>query len=727
MNLRRICAILGAAFAVGTVVFVSSLSSSVDRQAECVAARLLKQVPVPDGVNTVSLTVDYRPENRVMQGPPMMANIAVKDGVEGVVVTKSFFAQRKLLPPPVGETLTFVGRNGAYKVKISGFIDWDRPVRGYPNMFVSPETARTIREKWEPHKAMSAKDLAPMFKSDAGRNFDMAKALLLWAAALTALCLIVNALLISIESSRREIALLRVAGLSRACAGMKVFGESLFLCLSGALLGSLLSVGAIYAYVSYFAAEFPEGAAVSVKSIVLSFAAAPALAVLAGLFALRKALSVKPLEAASAKSPNPGIVGMVVAFAFGFGAFVAIEVWGASLMSSFIPSRQWTDAIVSILPKGVSSFDIEKLKKLPEIKSVAELQPLQVFFDPLEEVPQKKSASGGKSPRGRGRGKAYRNALLLASDIFPKFEIISPANEKRSIAQIVSEPDKCVITEMMSRAHKLKVGDEIKLTFIRGGKYSLKVAAIADVNWHMVTSRGLVRGLGRMPVHTDGPVFVSFDTLAAVDMRPQEMVGMTHLWLDYNDEFLRKNGYFEAGRLTEKSIVAALGGAWHKDKKGNVAGNTVRLHNRDEIADGTLAHGNSIIGEMAKIPFIFIVVICTGFVSLALASADARKNEFVLLRAAGATRGYIVLLLTWDMLKVALWGIVWGLVAGAGAGWLFTFATRAGMSAWGLPAAFAVPWREIAVGILLSLLFSLAMGVPSSVVAVLKKGKIQGS
>jgi putative ABC transport system permease protein len=225
----------------------------------------------------------------------------------------------------------------------------------------------------------------------------------------------------------------------------------------------------------------------------------------------------------------------------------------------------------------------------------------------------------------------------------------------------------------------------------------------------MVTSRGLVRGLNRMPVNTDGPVFVSFDTLAACDLRPQHYVKMTHLWLDYEREFLKSNGVFSAGRIVEKEIVKALGLL-----ETEVYDNTVRLHARDEIADGTLAHGTNIIGSMARVPFIFIAVISLGFIAMLIASADSRKREFAVLRAVGATHFQLAAILAKEAIKVAALAIALGLPGGALVGWLFTAATRSAMGNWGLPPAFAVPWAVILEGAIGAMFFALAVAIPTA-------------
>lgn len=721
-GVRHACAALGIAAAVGAVVFTDSLTASGDHQALAMAERLLTEVRVPEGAQVAQMALDYRPGGRVMQGPPMTATVATSDmagiGPGECVVTPALFAQRRLPVPPEGTELTFVGRKGAYKLKMASQLDWSRPVRGYPNVFVTPTAAEAIGEEWTAFETPSAEELAPLFTSDAGRNMDRAKPLLLWAAALTALCLLLNSLFLSVEARRTELATLRVVGLTRTGVVKLVAKEALALTLAGLVVGIAAALAALWCYVAVDADTFPMGMAVGRRGVVASAALAPLIAVLGALVALKPALSVKPLEAASNRPPRRKHIGMLVAFACGFGAFVAVEVWGTSLTKPFIPSPEWPDAIVSILPGGVSSFDIERLRGIPGVERIAELQPLQVNILPLEEM---KGFGGGKAPRGRGgpggmRGAQYRNALLLASDWLPDFKFSEGSHGEAEKA--IREGDACVITEMMARARGLKKGDSLELDAGGGLVMKLEIAGIVDLNWHMVTSRGLLRGMNRMPGNTDGPVFVSFDTLSACDMRPQQYVPMTHLWLDYKPDFLAKNGVFPSGRIVERDIVKALGGAYLETEDGDVRGNTVRLHSRDEVADGTLSHGSDLVGAMARVPFIFLAVVSLGFVAMLVASFDSRRREFVVLRAVGATRMQLASRLVGETLKVAFWGIVLGIPGGALVGWLSTSATRALMANWGLPASFSMPVPLVLEAALGAVLFALLFAVPTALVLV---------
>lgn len=716
MKTRHLCALLGVAVAVGTVSFMQSLVKTNADQSLALAQRLLDEVVIPADASVSRLALDYRPDGRVMQGPPLRIALAAGDSLDGIsngwcVVTRSLFAQRRLEPPPVGSELTLVGRQGAYRLKIAAILPWERPVRGYPNAFVSRATASTIDEDWQAWEAKSAEDLSPLFMSDEERHFDSSKLLLVWAAILTALCLIVNTLFLSVESGRRELATLRVLGLTRLGVVQRIVAESLVLAFGGWLVGTVVATAFLWWRVAADAAAFPMGMSLSVRGILLCLVMTPLVATVAALIALRPALSVRPLEAASARPPRKRHLGLIVAFACGFGAFVAVEVWGSSLMSAFIPSKELPDAIVSILPGGISSFEIEKLQgRLPGVRRIHELVPLQVNFDPLDPISDRSGPSTGRP--------AFRNVLLLGSDWLPELHFVAGTREEA--LRLLGEGDNCVITEMMARARNLNLGDSFALDAGGGLKMALKVVGIVDCNWHLVTSRGLLRGLNRMPINTDGPAFVSFDTVAACDVRPAEMVNMTHLWLDYETEFLRTNGVFQAGRLVERSIVSALDGAYRMDDDEQIRGNTVRLHARDEVSDGTLAHGNEIIGAMARVPFIFILVVSFGFVALLVASAESRKREFIVLRTIGATRLQLAGELTKEALCVALCGLAIGFPTGALAGWLFTGGTRGVMANWGLPANFAVPWSIVFEGALGAVAFALLVAVPTSLLLVRK-------
>ncbi len=760
---RFLCAVLGIAAAVGAVVFTFSLTATNAAQAPALARRATApwaawQFEGGRGrgkadltLSVVFMTIDYRPGGRVLQGPPMRTVVAAAPEenpygctqlVEGrwpdasspvceVVCTRNTLVRfGRGVPPPVGTDIKFVGEKGTLTAKVVGYLAEAKLPMGWPGVFANPAAFGILKDETHGQVAFwkTVPDRAPpdlltaeseqvvrAFTGDEARRMDYARPLLFAAAILTALCLLVNSLLLAVESNRRVLATLRTVGLTRGGVVSLVAAESLFATGVGWLLGCLGGCAALMLFVSADSVSFPVGPAFAWGVMGVAGALALVVAFAAILFALRPALAVRPLDAQDMR-PHRRRRGMAIAFGCGFGAFVAVEVWGASLMRAFVPSEEWPDAIVSVLPEGVSSFDIEKLRKIPGVKRISELMPLQLNFDPEEpmEMPggrdKRDLPAGNQRERSRlSRPVPCRNALFLAAEWLPQFKFLEGTWEEATNA--IFRTDACVITEMTSRARKLHKGDKLRVAIGgRGPKtpVELPIAGVVDLNWHMVTSRGLVRGLNRAPVMTDGPVFVSFDTLESLDARPAPHVKMTHLWVEYEPEFLKEKGVFPAGREVERAIAHALG--LNPENPNNAS--TVRLHARDEIADGTLAHGSDVIGQAARVPFIFLGILAIGFIAMLVADADASKREFAVLRAVGATKGQLTLRLVLGALRTAFWGIVCGLPVGALTGWLFSFGTG---SIWpGLPHYFVLPVRVVLEGAAGAVAFALAFALPAA-------------
>ena len=771
---RFICAVIGVAAAVGAVTFVTSLSATNSAQAPYLAKEAVRpwsawkiegefgfgrrrggkppaersearterkapaRIPKCDlKMELIGATIDCRPGGRALQGPPMRAVIARAPAknpyestelIEGrwvdlnsssheVVCTRNTLKRfRGEALAGVGDTVKFVGRAGTMSAKIVGFLDDQKLPMGFPGVFANNAAFDGFADEKKGSISLWSKEIegpgvmtpsservVESFKGDEQRRMDYARPLMLVAAILTALALLVNSLLLSVEANRGSLAVLRTVGLTRFGVVRFAFVESFISTCVGASAGVLLAALALYAYVSLDPVAFPAGVAFNFRIMAIAAASAFAVAPLAVLFALKSFLSVKPLDASSLR-PRSRRLGMAIAFAFGFGAFVAVEIWGASLMRGFVPSREWPDAIVSLLPGGANSFDVEKLRDIKGVKRISELLPLQVDLQDGASAKEVKSAKGPE----------YRpNALFLAAEWLPEFKFVE--GDHASAAKAVRDGDGCVISLMMSRARSLHKGDKLKL--LVGGRgpkteVSLPVVGVVDVNWHMVTSRGLVRGMNGASGMTDGPVFASFNTVESLDPRPAAHVRMTHLWVEYEKDFLSENGVFGSARIVEREISSRLGGS--NDF-------TVRLHARDEIADGTLAHGSDLIGQAARVPFVFLAILAIGFIAMLVAEADAAKNEYAVLRAVGATRAQLVSRLAAAALKTAAWGILIALPFGALAGWLFAIKTA---SVWpGMPHYFVIPWRIIVEGALGAVVFALVVAIPTAMTIIKRATK----
>ena len=390
--------------------------------------------------------------------------------------------------------------------------------------------------------------------------------------------------------------------------------------------------------------------------------------------------------------------GTILTLSLGLGAFIAVHIWGGTLMSSFVPSPEWPDAIVSILPNGLDSEQVEAASICKGIEDGRFLT-LDCTQRPIDK----------KSPAFIGREEEIPkgNILLFGADAIKTFGGDKPMAPFKfvegtpdSAVKSMAEGKGCVIVAMLSRMGNLHLGDKI----IFGDK-EFEVAGVVDLNWHMVTSRGLVR----TSFGNEGAKDRSFQgrtaSMAFVDEKVvRKMTGNIDrtyfLWVDMTKE-LRSLGGLQAAARLDSELRAAV------KSDGDSA---IRVHHRDEIADGTLSHGNDILGTMARIPFWSLIVTSTSIVALLIASVNGSRHEFDVMRAIGMTRQQVCRLIFGEALLVTLCSVVLSLISGILIGWSFTGLSRWMLSA-GLAVKLIVPWAVIFKGIIFAVALCAIMAI----------------
>jgi len=392
---------------------------------------------------------------------------------------------------------------------------------------------------------------------------------------------------------------------------------------------------------------------------------------------------------------EPGRVrGTVLTLALGLGGFAAVHIWGGTLMASFVPSPEWPDAIVSFLPNGLSDGEAARAAACP---GVAGGRALKVDCTQLPLDADGPAFAGREPPDGA--------VLFFGTDPEAAFGGADPLMRLRFVegepgaaVAAMKEGRGCVVVAMLARLAGLHAGDGI-----RAGGRELEVAGVVELNWHLVTSRAQVRSrfgneaagpAAGPPRRTIGMAFVSEQWV-----RERTRNDRTYfLWTDMTGELRALGGLAAAERL-DAQMRAALGGGGR---------NAVQVHHRDEIADGTLAHGNDIIGTMARVPLWSLAVASTGLAALLVAGARSGKREFAAMRAAGMTRGQLARLLLGEGLLTALAAVALGVAGGGLAGGSFT-----GLSGWmagaGLAVRLDVPWATLAKGVAFALTWCAAM------------------
>lgn len=449
--------------------------------------------------------------------------------------------------------------------------------------------------------------------------------------------------------------------------------------------------------------------------------------------------------------------GMVMTIGVGLGTFTAIHMWGGTLMGAFIPSKEFPEIIVSALPDG---FSREDAKKIPSIEGVEKHRGLEMevaqFY--LSDAMRERAEQRARRPFAPDYNViivgADPAALFAGEDPLANFAFVQ--GDRESAAKALAAGGACVITAMFQRETGLGLGDAVE--FLAGGAMGrpelggprmmggpggprgpgmrrgpggrgpggrpggapepgkmlpppmarpdapakiekLTIAGVVDVNWHLLTSRARFRGRGGMPVGTAGPVFVSEDAARALTGNHDRTY---FLWFNLTDDY-RRLGELPAGQQIDANLKAAVAVS---------STNNVRVHHRDEIADGTIAHGSQMIGDMARAPFWSLVVLSTGIITLLIASFQASAREIAVMRAVGMTRSQLARLLLCEALLACGGGVAVSLLSGLAIGWSFTAWTRAAMPWTGLQITPEVPWGVVAEGVGFTLLLCLLMAAP---------------
>lgn len=385
-------------------------------------------------------------------------------------------------------------------------------------------------------------------------------------------------------------------------------------------------------------------------------------------------------------------VGTIMTLSFGLCSFIAIHIWGGTLMSSYVPSPEWPDAIVSALPGGFSVEQVENGNKATGLSR--ELIPIECTQFPLDKVTCERIATNGGSSEGQVLIFGINPEKAFGGDKpFANFKFTN-SNAKQAAIDL-NEGNTCIVPDMFLRLTGLKVGDTISLA----GK-ELSICGSVDLNWHLVTSRAQVRTLngrldrkGKLEKGAAGPrarrtmgmVFLSEKTA-------RELTGnfdrVNFLWAELSNELKKIHPLQATVRLDE-----ALRGTMNPGSES-----VLKVHHRDEIADGTIAHGNDIIGTMARIPFWSLIVTSAGIVALLIASAKASQKELRTMRAVGMTRGQVMRLFAGEAMLVIICMLIISFFGGMLIGWSFTACTRLAMRS-GLAVTLVVPWLTVLKGI----------------------------
>ncbi len=390
---------------------------------------------------------------------------------------------------------------------------------------------------------------------------------------------------------------------------------------------------------------------------------APAAVVLVDRFAsplLARLLGLPPRLLASQITAHLWrTAGIALALTIGLGLYVAIQVWGYSMLHSFMPGPWAPDALVAFQPDGLDPAHADAVERLPGVVP-GHCLPL-VFEQPRLKDDLTHSAE---------RATVTRQDTLVIVGLDPARAFGGPdpllrfdwtAGSPETAIPLLASGRGCLVPDHFLTITGLKLGDPIELvppehpetpvTYVIAGALRLP-------GWHWQTKPV---GFRSRTHRACALVFASYDNVAADFSRP----AASHVWLDFDPAATSAEKLGNDAR----ALYAQLLG--HDVPTGDAppGAPAVRVMPVEGIRGMVRSHAKQWLWGMSRLPLVTLGITCLGVLNAILASVRARRWDIGVLRAIGFTRWAIIRAVVAEGLLIGLVACLLSLAFGILAGW----------------------------------------------------------
>lgn len=383
-------------------------------------------------------------------------------------------------------------------------------------------------------------------------------------------------------------------------------------------------------------------------------------------------------------------VGTAAALTVGLSLFIAIQVWGHTMLSSFLPAGWTPDAVVAFRPDGIDPSLIDEIRAIDGVDAqraemiVSEqprlLKDLTGSAERATVVRQDNIVLVGIDPE-RGYG-----------DADPLFEFEWIKGDKDSAVAAMKQGRGCIVPDHFLAETGLDIGDTFEL--VPPGKptseavtYSV-AGAVRLHGWHWQTK---LTGFRSRTHRAAALVFSDYASVA----QDFDKAKATHIWMSYDSPSADPDVIAEKMR----DIQAKALGAPVEISKAAPGKPYVHIVPIDDIYKAVDHHARQWLWAMSRLPLITLVITCLGVLNLILASVRARRWDMGVMRSLGVTRSALVRMVVAEGVLVGVVACVLSLGLGILAGYC-----GAGISQYisffgGLHPPLVIPWPELWFGL----------------------------
>jgi putative ABC transport system permease protein len=389
-------------------------------------------------------------------------------------------------------------------------------------------------------------------------------------------------------------------------------------------------------------------------------------------------------------------VGTTIALMIGLGLYITMQTWGRSMMIPFMLPGRAPDLVVTFMPNGIPSSEVDQITK------VAGVKPNEVLPMIVEQPKLSKQILSLPELQDYWSG-AADNVLLFGCDVektIMEEKSMITANfvrgDKNEAVRKVKEGGHCIITDQLYvRAPKyFDVGKTIAIES-PGGEIGYTIAGVVDVpGWHWLSK---MSGMRKESGRTAAILFMPFEYVARDFRIENPRVFLANVEDGADREYIKS-------KMQEIALLSA-------PQESGVLSSTViagrfyaGILDTNELRERFLNRSNSVIWLLSKYPLYALLIASLGIVNAVMASIRARRWEMGVLRGIGLTRSQLFRLVLAEAALIGLVACVLSFVFGVTEAWAGTVITG---YRFGVTAVFNIPWGMLSIGFLIALVLCL--------------------
>lgn len=352
-------------------------------------------------------------------------------------------------------------------------------------------------------------------------------------------------------------------------------------------------------------------------------------------------------------------VGASASLAVGMGLFVAIQVWGYTMLTAFVPGPWAPDALIAFRPDGLPLDHIQDMATIPGIDP-RRCQPIVVeqprFADDITDSAERASVT--------------RQDNLVIVGIDPEgafgtehglFKMDWVAGSPPEAVTLLKSQKGCVVPDHFLTETGLHLGDTIELVPPESPGKTVRytiAGAVKLPGWHWQTK---LTGFRSRTHRAAALVFASYSDVATDFQFPTA----THIWFNYDTNPPDSKQLATVVQDRYERIVGRPVGT------GGAAEGvpSIRVMPVENIRQTMLGNASRWIWLISLVPLLSMAIAGIGVMNVMFASVRARRWEMGVLKSVGFTGGTLVRVVLAERVLIGVVSCLLSLLFGVLAGW----------------------------------------------------------